>query len=293
MSIDLLVIVGQTASGKSSLAMELVKYLPIEIIAADSRTVYKGLDIGTAKPTAAEQKLVRHYLLDVVDSDQPFNVALFQKLALEAIEEIQARHKLPVLVGGSGLYIDSIICNYDFSAGVESEPTLRRQLETLTTSQLQAAIEKHGFTMPENKLNRRYLIRALEKGRADVSAASTWREKTLVVGLKHEKQVIRTRIEQRLQAMIEDGLLVEAEQVFDKHSAESEVAKSNIYAALWPYFERKISLKEALVDFVRRDLALAKKQMTWFKRHNQIKWFRDFASARDYILGKFDSNTKD
>ncbi len=115
MAIDLLAIVGQTASGKSSLALEIASKLPAEIVAADSKTIYKGLDIGTAKPTQTDRQLVRHHLLDIVEPQQAFSVAQFQAHAKKAIKEIHRRRCLPILVGGSGLYVDSILRDYDFS----------------------------------------------------------------------------------------------------------------------------------------------------------------------------------
>ena len=293
MAINLLAIVGQTASGKSSLALEIATKVMGEIVAADSKTIYKGLDIGTAKPTPSEQELVKHHLLDIIDTEETFNVARFQELALKAIKEIEAKGRLPILVGGSGLYIDSILCNYDFSKQSGEKPELRRRLEKLTIHQLQAEIRRRSLVMPENKLNRRYLIRTLERGvRSGLTESSNWREDVLAIGLRHERAVLERRIRDRLQVMLELGLLSEAKRVFDDCLPTSEAAKSNIYAALRPYFEQSINLNEALEDFVKRDLALAKKQLTWFKRHHQIKWFDDFQSAHDYILQKLNDNKK-
>ena len=285
MAVDLLAIVGQTASGKSSLALEIAAKIPAEIIAADSKTVYKSLDIGTAKPTKTAQKLVEHHLLDVVAPGQAFSVAQFQEQALKAIKQIHRRCRLPILVGGSGLYVDSILCGYDFSVHGNARPELRHQLDKLSADQLRAEIKRRKLVMPENEFNRRYLIRSLERGET-VKQKPSWRENSLAVGLRYDKDILEKRIRRRLQEMLAAGLLEEALRVFDKYPADYEFAKGNIYAALRPYFEKKFSLNQALEDFVKRDLALAKKQMTWFKRHNQIKWFDDSRLARDYILEK-------
>ena len=249
----------------------------------------KGLDIGTAKPSPAERQLVPHHLLDLVEPGGAFNVARFQHLARQAITEIHDRGRLPILVGGSGLYIDSVLLNYEFadSGGEQSE---RLQLESLTVAELQAEISRRGLPMPQNELNRRYLIRTLERGQTEVAKANpTWDEHTLVVGLKLERQQLESRIRQRAQTMMKDGLLREARCVFDNLPPASEAAKSNIYAALRLYFENRISLEKALEDFIRRDLALAKKQLTWFKRRRQIQWFSDGEQAAAYICQKLAS----
>ena len=285
MAIDLLAIVGQTASGKSSLALEIASKLPAEIVAADSKTIYKGLDIGTAKPTQTDRQLVRHHLLDIAEPQQAFSVAQFQAHAKKAIKEIHQRRCLPILVGGSGLYVDSILRDYDFSDQNGAQPDLRDDLEKLSILQLRAEIERRKLVMPENSSNRRYLIRSLERGSV-IKKSLNWRQNSLVIGLRYAKDVLEGRIRRRLQAMLEAGLLEEAKEVIEKYPVGCEPLKSNIYAALRPYFAQKISLDQALEDFVRRDLALAKKQMTWFKRHPQIKWFDDCRLARDYILEK-------
>ena len=170
MAINLLAIVGQTASGKSALAFEIARKLPAEIIAADSKTIYKGLDIGTAKPSPAERQLVPHHLLDLVEPGEAFNVARFQHLARRAIAEIRNRGRLPVLVGGSGLYVDSVLLNYEFAGGRGAQPE-RQQLESLTVAELQIEISRRGLSMPRNKLNRRYLARTLERGQTEIAKA--------------------------------------------------------------------------------------------------------------------------
>ena len=276
-------IVGQTASGKSSLAMRVAQVIPSEIIAADSRTVYKGLDIGTAKPSIEDQQTTPHHLLDLVNPDQSFNVADFASQARQAITEINQRKKLPILVGGSGLYVDSIL--YEYSFGSEPNWQLRRNLQKLTIEALQAEIIARNLPLPENKQNKRYLVRILEKGETS-SQAKRWRDKTLAVGLSIEQTILEKRIKSRLEEMLERGLLDEARRVLEIYSGDCEALKSNIYAALKPYFAQEISLQAACTDFIKRDLALAKKQKTWFKRHAEIDWFDDSDKAFKYICQK-------
>ena len=283
MKINLVAIVGQTAVGKSSLAMGLAKRLSVEIIAADSRTVYKSLDIGTAKPSLADQKAVAHHLLDLVYPNQPFNVADFARQAQEKIKEIQQRQRLPLLVGGSGLYVDSILCNYKFGSAADLD--LRATLEKLSVEHLQAKIKSANLKLPENKQNKRYLIRVLERG-SHFNQPCSWRKHSLVVGLWAEQNILRQRIQDRLKEMLKAGLLDEAKKALDTYAADSEALKSNIYRALQPYFAGKIDLQTACANFIKRDLALAKKQITWFKRHSQIVWFNQANQALEYIYQK-------
>lgn len=155
----LIVIVGPTASGKSSLAMRVAKTYGGEIIAADSRTVYKGMDIGTAKPSQSDQTKVPHWGLNLVSPGQRFTAHQFQKYANSKIKDIQKRGKLPILVGGTGLYMDAVLFGFGFLP--DADPGNREKLEVLSVSQLQKIIENKGYIMPVNSQNKRHLIRAI------------------------------------------------------------------------------------------------------------------------------------
>ncbi len=282
-SISLLAIVGSTASGKSGLAMELSKHRDVEIIAADSLTVYKGLDIGTAKPSQEDQRLVPHHLLDVADGSSPYNVASFQAAAQEAAAQIRGRGNLPVLVGGSGLYIDSVIFNYTFRN--ISDVDAARDLEAKSVQELQAMLQARSIHLPENKENKRYLIRSLLSGETpEPSDRHQMAEGTLVVGLHPDKQQQEGHIRTRLDSMIEQGVIDEAQQALANYSQGSEALKGNIYQSLAPYFAGRQSLDEAKEDYVRRDMRLAKRQYTWFKRNKSITWFEEPRAALDYLL---------
>ncbi len=156
----LVAIVGQTASGKTALAIELAQRFSGEIIAADSRTLYKGMDIVTAKPSAEERKVVPHHLIDVSTPDKPLTVADFKRLATAAITDITARGKLPLLVGGTGLYVDAILYDFQFNNPVNA--SYRNSLGAKEIAELQAMVLYQGIPLPENPLNKRHLIRALE-----------------------------------------------------------------------------------------------------------------------------------
>jgi tRNA dimethylallyltransferase len=234
---SLLVIVGPTASGKTSLAIELAERMNGEIICADSRTVYRGLDIGTAKPTPEERARVPHHLLDVVDPDEPFSVANFKKHAERAIADIRERGKLPVLVGGSGLYIDAITYDYQFSAA----------------------------GMERSEQNPRHLA---VSGDAD---RQTLLPGAMVIGLEVSRDVLRQRVTDRVEVMVERGFADEV-QWLTEHYPDSKALDAPGYKAFREYLGGHKTLEEAKADFVRNDMQLAKRQMTWFRRNKSIHW---------------------
>jgi tRNA dimethylallyltransferase len=159
--IELVAIVGPTASGKSGLAMETARRFYGEIIAADSRTIYKGMDIGTAKPSKADQAEIPHWGLDLVEPGQGFSAQKFKVYANQKITDINLRGKLAILVGGTGLYMDSVL--YDFQFGPAADAEQRSALERLNVEQLQIIIEQKGLARPENIKNKRHLIRTIER----------------------------------------------------------------------------------------------------------------------------------
>lgn len=233
----LVVIVGETASGKTALAIELAEKFNGEIVCADSRTVYKGIDIGTAKPTAEERARVPHHLLDVVDPDQPFTAADFKQRANEAIEDILSRGKLPIMVGGSGLYVDAVLFDYSFASS-------------------QAA---------RSEVNPRHVAEEEAGTKADM------RQNTLVIGLAVPREALEHRITERVDAMVANGLVEETKRLIRDFPA-SKALDSTGYKALRGYIEGSKTLDEAKAEFVRNDLSLAKRQRTWFKRNESIIW---------------------
>lgn len=271
MTKPLVVIVGPTASGKSAFAIKVAERLNGEIICADSRTVYKGMDIGTAKPSKRDQAKVKHYLLDVVGPNQKFTVADFKRLAAKAIRDIHKRGKLPIMVGGSGLYVDSVLFNYSF--GKVADLTLRKQLSQKTAEELQEICRQKDIDLPENYLNKRYLVRAIEIGGL-VQQQKRLRKNTIVVGLTIKKETLRKKIEQRAETMLKKGVLQETQDLSKKHGWEGEAMKSDIYRVLRQVVEGSKALEEAMPEIVQADMRLAKKQLTWFKRNQSIIWGR-------------------
>lgn len=279
--LNLLAIVGPTASGKSALAIEVAKKYHGEIICADSRTIYKGLSIGTAKPSLLDQDGILHFGLDLVEPDQTFSAADFQKYALEKIEEIRSRDHLPILVGGSGLYIDSVVYSYEF--GGVGNAALRVELETLTIEELQDRIVANNFEMPENKQNKRYLIRAIEQEGVN-RKKSPLLPGACLIGLNPDREVLVSRIVSRATAMIKDGVLEETRLLEENYGRDTPGASGNIYQALRPFIEGETdNLEQCLSDFVQLDKKLAKRQLTWFRRNKDINWFDDSAPAIIFV----------
>ncbi|MGF7228538.1 MAG: tRNA (adenosine(37)-N6)-dimethylallyltransferase MiaA [Candidatus Saccharibacteria bacterium] len=267
----LIVLVGETASGKTALAIQLAKHFNGEIICADSRTVYKGMDIGTAKPTFAERDGVPHHLLDVVEPGQPFSVADFQRLTCQAIQDISARGHVPFLVGGTGLYIDAILYDFDFRPAPDADE--RARLQTMSISELHAEITARGITMPHNLQNPRHLTRALETNGV-TSSNKALRPNTLIMGLSIDREALRDKLTRRVDAMVAAGFVKEVRNLFEKYDPETIALQAPGYKAFREYIEGHCSLDETKASFVRNDWQLAKRQRTWFKRNKSIHWIQ-------------------
>lgn len=277
----ILYIVGPTASGKSGLAVRIAKKYNGEIISADSRTIYKGLDIGTAKPSKAEQSGVAHYGFDLVEPNQAFSAAQFVRSAKKWIDEIVSRGgKLPIIVGGSGLYIDALY--YDFSFVSKADEKLRHELGQKTIEQLHKIIEESDIKMPENSKNKRYLIRAIERG-GEVGGKKLPDPASVIVGINPNRDVLKQRITDRFNKMIDDNVLDEVKQLYSQYGFDAPGSSGNIYRALRPYFDGEASLEECAQKFISLDMQLAKRQMTWLKRNQNIKWFETDKEAEGYL----------
>lgn len=276
----LIVIVGPTASGKSALAIELARRHDGEIICADSRTVYKGMDIGTAKPAPAERAEIPHHILDVVTPDRIFTAAEFKRRALLWIDDISIRGKLPIMVGGTGLYIDGVIFDFAFLPPVPLEQ--REELEAMDIEQLQAEITSRGITMPENSRNKRHLVRALETN-GEIAVKKGLRDNTLVIGMDKSKQEIDESIRRRVDAMYAQGFIDEARRLADKYSWDAPGLSAPGYKAAREHLVGGKSLDESKEIFARKDRELAKRQRTWFKRNRHINWVKNAAEAEALV----------
>lgn len=283
----LIVITGPTASGKSDLAMKLAKCWGGEIICADSRTIYKGLDIGTAKPSRLDRSQVRHWLVDVAYPDERFTVQDFQQQALDAIQDIKKRGKIPFLVGGTGLYIDSVILEYQF--GSDIDPEERAWLETLSIESLILLLKKHHLSLPNNSKNKRHLIRCYEKRNDTTSRKTTIDANTHVVAITVKKDVLMSRIKARTDRMFDDNIVQETQQLFETYPSQSEAHTGNIYPIVWSWLNGIFTKSEAVERCIVSDRQLAKRQITWLKRHDFVQWYSVDEAEQyfDHILAKY------
>lgn len=270
MTLPLVVITGPTASGKTSLAITLAEQYGGEIICADSRTIYTGMDIGTAKPTRQERSRVPHWGLDIVIPGERYTAADFKHYAEQKIEEIRLRGHIPFLVGGTGLYVDAVVFDYQF--GEPADEGLRTQLEQLTIEQLHDYCREHNVSLPENKLNKRYVIRAIEQGGRSAQRSQKPRPDCIVVGITTDREVLRSRILQRAEQIFEDGVVAEATMLGKKYGWDSAAMTGNIYPLIHAYLNGEMSLAEVKERNTTADWRLAKRQLTWLKRNPYITW---------------------
>jgi tRNA dimethylallyltransferase len=277
---ELLVIVGPTASGKSDLALKIAKDCNGEIIAADSWTVYRGFDIGTSKPTITQQKAVKHHLIDVREASDGFNAPLFKELALIAIDDIQKRGKLPILAGGTGLYIDSVIYNFGFLPDVPREA--RAKLDALTIEDLLRLAQLQGIDLVDiDTRNKRRIIRAIEaKGQKPTKAGL--RPGTLMLGIKVDNDGLRQKIVTRTDLMFKAGLEQEVKALAAQYGWDTEPMKGIGYREWREYFQGTQTLEETRQRIISATMGLAKRQRTWFKRNPDIQWFDSIDAAAGY-----------
>lgn len=276
----LVVIVGPTASGKTSLSIDLAKRHKGEIICADSRTIYKGMDIGTAKPSVAEQAMVPHWGLDLVEPGEYFSVADFKAYAYQKIKEIRSRGNVPFLVGGTGLYIDAILFDYKFGAMADNSDRIK--LQHMTLDQLHIYCNKNNISLPDNYKNKRYVIRSIENQGVKLGKRQQPLSNSIIVGISTEKTILRNRIEQRIEQLFNDGVINEVEEIGGKYGWGSEALKSNIYPLVHSYLTGDMTLADVKLKSITADWRLAKRQMTWLRRNKFIQWLL-LRDAEEYL----------
>ncbi|MEQ7196214.1 tRNA (adenosine(37)-N6)-dimethylallyltransferase MiaA [Enterococcus avium] len=277
-------IVGPTAVGKTSLSIELAKQFNGEIISGDSMQVYRGLDIGTAKVTAEEMEGIPHHLIDVRDVDESYSAADFQKAARKAIQEISDRGKLPIIVGGTGLYIQSLL--WDYKLGNEGEledDSLRAKYEAFAEENGNLALwEKLQLTDPlaAEKIhcnNRKKMIRALEvfelTGHSILEPKEQPKElyDSFLIGLNTDRSILYQRINQRVDLMVEQGLLAEAKNLAKNPTVQA--AQGIGYKEFFPYLSGGSSLEAALEEVKLHSRRYAKRQLTWFRNRMSVHWY--------------------
>lgn len=266
----LIVIVSPTASGKTALAIKVAKKFGGEIIAADSRTVFREMDIGTAKPTISEQSGVPHWGLDLVDPGERFTAAQFQAYASDVVSDIRSRGKLPIVVGGTGLYVDGLVFSYDYPA--EVTPEVRHRFEAMTTEELYAYCTIHNIELPINDKNKRHLVRAAAHSGDSASRHEDIITGSHMFGVVVDSGVLRQRIRQRTEQMFENGIVLEARKLGKKYGWDSEAMIENVYPLIRQQLEGAVSSEQVKEVFETRDWQLAKRQMTWFRRNPFIAW---------------------
>jgi len=278
----LLVIVGTTASGKSALAIRIASNCGGEIISADSWTVYKHFDIGTAKSTITQQKAVKHHLIDVRQATDGFNAPMFKEMAQKAVKDIQSRCKLPIMVGGTGLYIDSVLYNFGFLPNSAE----RQNLDKLELDRLIGLAKARNIDLSGVDIrNKRRVIRAIE-AKGEKPTKGSLRPHTLIVGLKLENGEFRRNIERRMMHMLESGLEQEVKYLSDKYGWDIEPMKGIGYREWRGYFQGTQTLDETKRRIISSTMNLAKRQRTWFKRNADIQWFASSEAAYSYITKK-------
>ena len=273
----LVVVLGTTACGKSGLGIELAKRFDGEIVSADSRQVYTGLDLGTGKVTEEEMDGVPHHMLDVVSPNQPYSVADFQAGAYAAIDDIIARRKVPFLVGGSGLYVRAVTEGFTFTDATP-DPALRAELESKTASELYAILrEKTGVTLANGEENNHQrLVRSVEKALADGWEApqAQPRYRCLLLGVNFPRETVCKRIDDRLQARIDAGMIEEVANLRTAGATDEFLEGLGLeYRYILRYLKGEIPTLDGLKDELGRAIKrFAKRQMVWFKKDRDVLW---------------------
>lgn len=229
-----IIILGPTGSGKTGVSIKIAKAIGGEIISADSRAIYKGMDIGTAKPTKEEMENIPHFGLDLVEPGERFTVADWKKYAQERIDDIKSRGKTPIIAGGTGLYIDALIYDYKFKG-----PT------------------GHKIGDIEQK---------------SCSDRNTVKGNYLIIGIKTNSEELRSRLKQRIEQMFSPELYAETRKLVQKYGWDNQAMKSDIYEYAYKYLSGELTLVQAKEQCFYEDWHLAKRQLTWFKRNKDINW---------------------
>ncbi len=283
--IKICVILGPTASGKTSLSLELAKKYNGEIVSADSRQIYREMDIGSAKVSGVWKggvlfvDEVAHHMIDIVQPDTPYSLAQYQRGAVACLQEIALRGKLPFLVGGTGLYIASIVDNYVIPQG-SPDNSLRASLDSMNNEQLLAKLK---ILSPQTAQkidvkNKRRLVRALEVAMKTGKEFVTLRQKaepifdTLQIGVSVDRAELVKRIDVRVDEMVETGLENEVRELMKKYSVDLPSMSGIGYRQMAQYINGEISLDDAIALIKRDTRRYAKRQMTWFKRDKRIHW---------------------
>lgn len=294
-----IIIVGPTAVGKTKLSIDLAKRISTEVISGDSMQVYKGMDIGTGKITESEMEDIPHHMLDILSPDEPFSVAEYQRVVQQKITELNNKEMVPLLVGGSGLYIQSVLYNYIFS---------EQKRDEVLTKELEDRIVREGNVSLHEELkqvdplqavsihpnNKRRLIRALETyyttGKTMSERHAEQRNEPMyehvIIGLEMERAQLYEQINQRVDQMIKDGLVEEVTNLYNSGYEHSQSMKAIGYKEIIPYIKGETDLETAVNLLKRNSRRYAKRQYTWFKNKMNIQWYNLSETKYDKIVDK-------
>jgi tRNA dimethylallyltransferase len=288
----LIVILGPTASGKTSLAIKLAKEFNGEIVSADSRQIYRGMDIGTAKPLDLEG--IPHHLLDIKTPYQNYTVAEYKEDAIKIIKDIQSLGKLPILAGGTGLYIKAVVENLDIPK-VEPDPVLRKKIENdITEKGLEFVFNQLIELDPEaayivDPKNPRRVVRALEVTLLTNKPFSEQRKHgnplfdVLELGISVPNEKLKDRIDFRVDEMAKEGLVDEVKSLVEKYGANQQAFDAIGYREIIEFLLNKITLSQALENMKMNTWHFAKRQMTWFKKDPKIRWISCYGEAENLV----------
>lgn len=286
----LIVILGPTAAGKTNLAIQLAKQFNGEIISADSRQIYRGMDIGTGKDlTAYQNSKINYHLIDLLPPTQQFTVAEYQPLAIRTIKTIASKNKLPFLVGGTGLYISAVVDNFKIPA-VAPNPSLRQKINCMSPQEKIAYLKKTDPLALEiiDLHNPRRLNRAVEvclAGKKFSPLRQTGQPlfNVLQLGIKLTRDQLKHKINQRVDEMLQQGLITETQQLLKRYGPTSIITNTLGYSEIIDYLNKKTDLPQAVELIKLHTRQYAKRQMTWFKRDQRIHWINNYQQAKKLI----------
>ena len=292
------VIVGPTASGKTAVSIELAKKINGEIISADSMQIYKYMDIGTAKPTLDEMQGIKHYMLDVVMPDETFNVAKYKSMAESAIEEILKKGKVPIIVGGTGLYVNTLVDGIEF-ADVPGDEEYRNELiekgyreGAMSIYKELEKVDSESKKIDPNNIRR--VARALEiykvtgktKTQLDIESRKEVKYDYRLFGMEWDRETLYNRIDLRVDKMIEAGLIDEVRNVTEKFKISNTAVQGLGYKEVIEFLNGNISYEEMIEKLKLETRHYAKRQLTWFRRDKRIKWIKPDENATCVIINE-------
>ena len=294
-----IVICGPTASGKTALSIELAKKINGEIISADSMQIYKDMDIGTAKPDKEEMQGIKHYLLDCISPDVRYSVAEYKQDATKAIEEILQKGKIPIIVGGTGLYVDTLIYGIEYN-DIEIDEEYRKELEKISEEQGLQPLYEMALKIDEEAMkkissnDKKRIMRVLEIYRATGKTKTQQEIESRKNGVKYDykvfalnmdREVLYNRINLRVDIMIEKGLVEEVKKLKEKYNKFPTAMQGLGYKEVVEYLEEKITKEEMIEKIKMETRRYAKRQLTWFRKNKETIWL-DATKEKDYNVSQ-------